>query len=1596
MPNRKVSPNRPRGEQRHIENYDNPHRVTAEQLGLYSQKDIDKLISGAVAEARKYTLNRSSTLYDKLNELDTNLNTLEDELDTLDDVINGEGGLNDQLDTLDDQLNGAGGLAEQLTQLDSDLEDLDTALSALDAQINDPNGLSDQLDTLDAEINGAGGLDERLTTAEGDLNTLDGELTTLEGNLNDLDTILGNPPDSATFFSSIVTNQAWINELVANQAWLDNLFVNNAYADRITANEIVANSITTVELDVNQIVANEAFIDSLVTTQLFADEIISNSAFVTNITASNILTDTLLANRISVSELVGRTAWFDEITAANGWFDQIAATELFAQRVVANDFFVDELVADTAWINKLTANEGWFDQLVANQAFYDGIMAQTLQLTGMLTVGDPASIYMADGINTYTEVLTQTYSDTIADDLDVGNNESKTFTATSFQSDRYSVVSFDATWDNADPDRSYIAIQGLKNGNWATITSWDFGTASGTDSLDFVVDSIGYSQIRLYTVGISPQANSLELTNMSAQQYNPILYISNGKIMQKIAPDTVIPLSGSSGSVSSSVNVTWDNLFGKPNTESEWEEETGFDNRYYTQAQLYTQSDINDFFSGNTSITGYNKTNWDNHLSRTDNPHIVTASQINAVPTARELTINGTTYSLTEDRSWTVVDTYLDSVAFDGALSFTMNTGIVTGSPIDFDARYYTKSQLQTNGDSSVHSGNLTNTGVLPFDDYGSWGLQANGGTAEPITNTDTVNIIGNGDIVVTQGGVNNTDITIFYETPTPPTDRYLEDITINGSGQLVGSYNTGVSPVTFSVNLDNRYDQLGHTHTYSEITDFQTGVEAFSDNYNNWDFHIDGSPENLINKGQGLNLLSSDGSVGISISTLGATLAGKYDVDLTVDGFVTGVTSVGGGTSIVKADSGAVTLRSFTSTDNSIDISSNPDTIDLSLAETYVPASGGTFSGGISVLQSYGGSGYSHFAHSSDVSSFTFESIFTKANFDSSSFGIRSTGNKISGIKFLSALDSSSTQGWRIVHANSEATGISEGLHFIQDSDAFVTMRLHNGSAWINGNTVWHQGNLTSNSQLSNGANYIANGDVTFNGTNVNAGQAWRWLGVGDINVNTVGNDISISYTGSFSDTYLDQVNDLTGGNWEFRDNSGALMGSIDVSSYTDPFTASNYVPKTGGTFTSSVTFRDIGNQVRMEDSSDGNKQWRWEVTGNQARLVETGIRVQMTFNEGLGGADINTPLTVQGNTVWHAGNLSNPVETNDNVSFGTGSFSGDISTSNGIVINHSAYDNDSIRIRSTHYGHQYKIWQESSGLKIATYDNGDYSNATNSAIIQFAPNGSVVDVNANLRVNSNTVWHTGNDGDGSGLNADLLDGQHAINFASASHTHGQYYESGDNVSFGTGKFTGVVQIGTTGSPSNWGQLELSGTGAANALAFTGATGGSARIYTTGNEFHITRSGVNDQGISINSAGDVGIKKATSTSYALDISGATRSSGINYASNHVGTSDRILKSQEKPLNAIDIIRNSGELYSYKKEGIEGREVGQFAQDLLHCPDLVGRVKHDKYGEVYTLSGLSVASVAFQGVKQVDDEVTKLRKRVDELEREVNELRRSA
>lgn len=94
--------------------------------------------------------------------------------------------------------------------------------------------------------------------------------------------------------------------------------------------------------------------------------------------------------------------------------------------------------------------------------------------------------------------------------------------------------------------------------------------------------------------------------------------------------------------------------------------------------------------------------------------------------------------------------------------------------------------------------------------------------------------------------------------------------------------------------------------------------------------------------------------------------------------------------------------------------------------------------------------------------------------------------------------------------------------------------------------------------------------------------------------------------------------------------------------------------------------------------------------------------------------------------------------------------------------------------------------------------------------------------DGNGNLTKNGGTIWHAGNDGSGSGLDADLLDGQQGSYYAAASHNHGRLYAE-------TGTTTNYLSL----SSSN--ELELFNSGGSIIDLYLNYSGGSTSLKGPG-----------------------------------------------------------------------------------------------------------------------------------------------------------------
>jgi hypothetical protein len=158
--------------------------------------------------------------------------------------------------------------------------------------------------------------------------------------------------------------------------------------------------------------------------------------------------------------------------------------------------------------------------------------------------------------------------------------------------------------------------------------------------------------------------------------------------------------------------------------------------------------------------------------------------------------------------------------------------------------------------------------------------------------------------------------------------------------------------------------------------------------------------------------------------------------------------------------------------------------------------------------------------------------------------------------------------------------------------------------------------------------------------------------------------------------------------------------------------------------------------------------------------------------------GAVSASSYTANGNTVWHAGNdgagsgldadlldgySSATAATANTIALRDGS--GHLSMNYGFASYYNSSDDVSagtITYIMAKFGDNY--FRSATAAKVAAFISGQTMNIAGNATTTSQTNFS------SLTVNSNTVWHAGNDGAGSGLDADLLDGYNSATAATGN----------------------------------------------------------------------------------------------------------------------------------------------------------------------------------------------------------------------------------
>ena len=310
--------------------------------------------------------------------------------------------------------------------------------------------------------------------------------------------------------------------------------------------------------------------------------------------------------------------------------------------------------------------------------------------------------------------------------------------------------------------------------------------------------------------------------------------------------------------------------------------------------------------------------------------------------------------------------------------------------------------------------------------------------------------------------------------------------------------------------------------------------------------------------------------------------------------------------------------------------------------------------------------------------------------------------------------------------------------------------------------------------------------------------------------NVNDAG---SYAHTGFFRD-----ASDAT---WKLFDNYTPEPDSdLDIDINHASF---DYAPlQIAGLTTSGVTSTgDVGvtGNITVSGTVDGR-----DVAADGAKLdgIASGATADQTASEiltaiktvdGTGsGLDADTVDGLQGSQFLRS-------DANDTssgtIAFGTGSLDPDSYTGYsggfGTIADGSGWSARGVFINAGGAGKSAAIATAGGQIYFGTQDGAN--NNSMATWMQVAQSSKVADFKANPTVNSNAIWHAGNDGSGSGLDADTVDGIHASKIV---------YDKGN-------------QIGTT---SSWDITTPGMYGVTSGSAFTGTNNPSSAIsgiYTYG-----------------------------------------------------------------------------------------------------------------------------------------------------------------
>ena len=242
-----------------------------------------------------------------------------------------------------------------------------------------------------------------------------------------------------------------------------------------------------------------------------------------------------------------------------------------------------------------------------------------------------------------------------------------------------------------------------------------------------------------------------------------------------------------------------------------------------------------------------------------------------------------------------------------------------------------------------------------------------------------------------------------------------------------------------------------------------------------------------------------------------------------------------------------------------------------------------------------------------------------------------------------------------------------------------------------------------------------------------------------------------------------------------DFSVDTGPLTGAtvvsdIDINVTTDSL--GHVTDANGVVSTRTLTLGDLG----YTGAIDANKYVH--PTTHPATMITTVD--EFTYSDSTNVQDVLDDLDQAIANV----NAKDPVLTLNGDVTGTATFTnlGDATLTATVVNDSHTHDTRYVIEGGTSFSGEYPVTVR-TGTRTIYSDNN----------IRFRGSDSRLSVDGSILIASNTAWHAGNDGSGSGLDADLLDGQHGSYYAPASHNHSLTL-SGD-VS-GSGSVSGTISV--------------------------------------------------------------------------------------------------------------------------------------------------------------------------------------------------------